>query len=347
MMRRLGAAVLLAALLAGAAQGAEDEKKETPGGQWSLIIENDSIQSDSDRHYTHGTRLSYLCAAGETSAPCGWAQALGDKALGGILAAPRLDLELGQSIFTPTDIHMTDPDRRDRPYAGWLYLGATLLDETYDKDGEGSGLDRLALEIGIVGPHAYAEDVQNTWHQFIGARRAVGWSQQLHDEPGLVLAGTHKWRFAAPLGAGFAVDAIPEAGLSLGNVFTYGEVGAMVRFGQHIGFDYGPARIEPALDGTDYRSPGYITEDSPWGWYLFAGNQDRLVARDIFLDGNSFESSRHVPKKPFVVDLTTGAAMTYGEGFRLAFSFTVRTDEFRGQSHGPDQFSAISLSVRF
>jgi hypothetical protein len=346
MMRPLGVALLVTALL-GEVQAAEDEKKEVPGGQWSLIIENDSIQSNSDRHYTHGMRLSYLCAAGETAAPCGWAQPLSDKALGGLLAAPRLDLELAQSIFTPTDIHIRDPDRRDRPYAGWLYFGAALLDERRGEDGEGTGLERLALQIGVVGPHAYAEDVQNTWHQFIGARRAIGWNHQLNDEPGLVLAGTHKWRFLQPLGSGFTIDAIPEAGLSLGNVFTYGEIGGMVRIGQHIGFDYGPARIEPALDGTDYRSPGYITEDAPWGWYIFAGNQDRLVARNIFLDGNSFESSRHVPKKPFVADLTTGAAMTYGEGFRLAFSFTVRTDEFRGQSLGPDQFSAISLSFRF
>jgi lipid A 3-O-deacylase len=331
-------AILLgAALLAPAAARADDPA--APSGVWNFIIENDSIQSSSDRHYTHGTRLSYLCPKSDNeAAPCGWAGALAK----GFMAHPLLDFELGQSLFTPTNIHAADPDRRDRPYGAWLYVGATLIDEK-----AGSGLDRLGLQLGIVGPDAQGEPIQNNWHQFIGARTAVGWGHQIADEPGLVLSGERKWRLQVALGDGFAADFIPEAGLTLGNVFTYGAVGGMARFGRNIGFDYGPARIEPALSGTDYFNPDYVEAGAPVGWYLFIGNEDRLVGRNIFLDGNTFRSSRHVPRNLFVADLETGAALVYSNWLRLAYTFTARTDEFRRQSLGPDQFSAVTFSARF
>jgi lipid A 3-O-deacylase len=324
--------LLLAALLLALPARAEDAP-----GTWGLIIENDSIQSASDRDYTHGTRLSYLCPAAATAAPCRWA-----PTLGGVLTQPQLDFELGQSIFTPTDIHTRAADRSDRPYGGWLYLGAGLIDE----DG-GNGLTRLTLQFGIVGPNAYAEDVQNTWHQFIGARRALGWRSQIGNEPGLDLVAERKWRWL-PVDGDLALDVIPEAKVSLGNVFTYGAVGGMVRLGHNLGFDYGPPRVEPAQSGTDFFNPDYAPKGAAqWGWYLFLGNEDRVVGRDIFLDGNSFRSSRHVVRQPLIADFSTGAALVLSDWFRLAYSFTVRTPEFRGQHLGPDEFSAISLSARF
>jgi hypothetical protein len=329
------AALLIAAALPGL--GAPAHADSAPAGTWSFIIENDSIQSDSDRHYTHGTRFSYLCAPGDDAAPCGLAGAFAGRLPGGLMQHPLLDLEFGQSIFTPTDIHIGNPDRSDRPYGAWLYVGASLIDEK-----NGAGLDRLGLQVGLVGPDALGQEIQNTWHQFIGARRAVGWDEQIHDEPGLVLSAERKLRFVQPLGAGYAVDVIPEVKGALGNVFTYGAVGAMARIGRNIGFDYGPPRIEPALSGTDWFKP-----TGGFGWYLFIGNEDRIVGRDIFLDGNTFRSSRHVPRNILVADLETGAALVYSDWLRLAYTFTLRTPEFHGQTDGPDEFSAVTLSLRF
>src|SRR5258708_36692534 len=42
----------------------------------------------------------------------------------------RYALFLGQTLFTPKNLRLKPPDPRDRPYAGWAYLRASLLPES-------------------------------------------------------------------------------------------------------------------------------------------------------------------------------------------------------------------------
>ena len=68
-------------------------------------------------------------------------------------------------------------------------------------------------------------------------------------------------------------------------------------------------------------------------------------ARNLFLDGNTFESSRKVSKMNLVGDITLGAAVTF-KAFRLAFTHVIRTREYKTQATN-DQFGAVDLTVRF
>jgi hypothetical protein len=99
-------------------------------------------------------------------------------------------------------------------------------------------------------------------------------------------------------------------------------------------------RIQPSLPGSDYFEP---TGDL--GAYLFLGVDTRFVARNLFLDGNSFESSRSVSKKNIVGDLVMGAAVVFGHA-RMAFTHVVRSREYATQT-GDDQFGAVDITVRF
>lgn len=78
--------------------------------------------------------------------------------------------------------------------------------------------------------------------------------------------------------------------------------------------------------------------------YINVGAMAR-IGFNIFLDGNSFTTSRSVQRLPFVGDATIGAAITV-EGMRLAFSHVFRTREYRTQPGG-DQFGSVSLTFRF
>src|SRR5581483_5652371 len=100
---------------------------------------------------------------------------------------------------------------------------------------------------------------------------------------------------------------IPEAGGTLGNVFTYGEAGGMLRFGHNLAADYGPGHIRPSLSGTGWFDPSRLSDK--FGWYLFTGVQGRLVGRNIFLDGNTWRDSANVDKKPVVADFVGGASL--------------------------------------
>jgi lipid A 3-O-deacylase len=69
------------------------------------------------------------------------------------------------------------------------------------------------------------------------------------------------------------------------------------------------------------------------------------VARNIFLDGNSFRDGLSVDKKPLVGDVQLGIAGTVGDA-RIAYTHVFLTKEFRGQQQG-DSFGSLSVSFRF
>jgi len=297
----------------------------------TILEENDSLYTHTDKHYTQGLRLAALSPS---LGPTSWTNDLFDWAQifptvfqpGG---TRRVSLFLGQSIFTPTNLDIKPPDPHDRPYGGWLYSGASLLQET------GNQLENLELDLGVVGPGAFGKEVQNDWHQFIGIHQARGWSSQIQNEPGGVLSYERLWRVPLPFlssvhdGVENGVDIVPQLGGSGGNVFTYGQAGVLLRIGRHLEADYGPVRIRPALSGTDYFNPAHL--DDELGYYLFAGAAGRVVARNIFLDGNTFRQSASVEHKTFVGDLEAGVSAFWSRRVRLDLSMVRRTDEFVGQ----------------
>ena len=338
MRRRLLAAALAATVLTSGATIAKEEDRDWT---FTLIEENDSLVH-GDKHYTQGLYASLIAAqrAGEDR----WFDRL--RSVANVVMLPAEGGRLyfggfvGQSIFTPENKTLLPPDPADRPYAGWLYGGVSLYRET-DRT-----LDHAAVTLGLVGPGAGARKVQNGWHDitnpFIGAPQVLGWSYQLENEPGIVLSEERKWRFAASLGP-LEADILPEANVALGNIFTYAGAGAVVRFGQRLRADWGQPRVQPALSGSAFVNREAL-RDGP-AWYMFAGTEGRAVARNIFLDGNTWEDGPSVDKKPFVADLTAGAAVITHWG-RLGASYTYRTEEFDGQN-GNDNFVALNLSVQF
>lgn len=338
-MRRPAAAarvaVALQMLIIGSASG-EDH------GRFTVIEENDSILHGEDRYYTQGLQLNYLspdiAAESQWSKPFDLLSGVGlfDD---GNRRSRHYEILLGQTLFTPSDISDSNPDADDRPYAGWTYGGVGLVQDT-----DRRRLDHLELQIGVVGPSALGRQTQNDYHQFIGVDQAKGWDHQLHDEPGLMLSYERKWRFLQPLMDDLEIDAIPEVGATLGNVMTYAETGAMFRFGRNLEADYGPARIRPALSGTSYFNARDL--EDPFGFYLFLSGQGRAVARNIFLDGNSFEGSRSVDSNILVADLSAGASLFWRNSIKLDLVSIYRTKEFDGQSKS-SEFAGINLTLGF
>jgi hypothetical protein len=203
-------------------------------------------------------------------------------------------------------------------------------------------LENFQVELGVVGPASLAREAQRIIHNLIDDPRAMGWAYQLRNEPGVVLSYERKLRLERPVGDGYSLDFIPSFGASVGNVLTYGEVGAVMRFGRNSEVDYGPAQILPGSGGADWFDDSAIGPRS-FGWYVFAGVRGRLVARNIFLDGNSFVASRSVDKKVAVGDLTGGASLYWSNRIKLDIAFTQRSQEFVGQ-RSPDRFGMVTIS---
>lgn len=309
-----------------------------PSSFVTLQFDNDFF-GGSDKHFTNGMRAAYLSPEGAVPQLIRTAGEV--VPLFHASQNMRFSFSIGQNIYTPKDISLTDPPATDRPYAGWLYAGFGLVSE------DGTWQDKLELDVGVIGPYSFAEETQTEWHRVFNFQRPNGWDTQPKTEPGVVLYYEKSRRslYEFPLSdvipiKDLGVDFTPHFGLALGNVHTHGAVGFTARFGDDLPADFGPPKIRPNLPGSDYFRP-----DDAIGWYFFGGVEGRLVARNIFLDGNTFRSSRSVDKKYAVADFQAGMAVTFWRA-RLSYTHLWRTPEFNGQN-AFDNFGSVALSMRF
>ena len=297
----------------------------------SLVVENDHFNS-TDRHYTNGIKLSWGPPAG--SAP-EWVLSMARLVPlfpeGGVI---RHDYSFGQSTFTPSDLALDDPPDDDRPYAGWLY-GSIGMESATNRQ-----IDQLILTLGMVGRAALAEFSQKALHKARSVSKPRGWDSQLGNEPGIVISYQRSWRTLAATTFAGNFDLTPHAGGAIGNVFTYANGGLTLRFGRNLPPDYGPPRIQPGLPA----SMTFATADS-FTWHLFAGVEGRAVARNIFLDGNTFRNSRSVDKESLVGDLQFGTVLSW-QKLRLSYTHVLRTNEFKSQRQH-DGFGVIALTVAY
>ncbi|MCU0596044.1 MAG: lipid A deacylase LpxR family protein [Desulfobacterota bacterium] len=329
--------LLLAAI---AALWKEPARAEDPGVVLSLQFENDFFGGGTDRHFSHGTRIECL------TGPIQWMTDAADK-LPWFASErarnnkkdelqARASFSLGQNMYTPEDTTALELIPDDRPYAGWLYAGFGMVANQGTRR-----FDKIELEIGVVGPYSFAEDVQTFWHSLLGLQVPQGWDNQLQNEPGVVLYYEQTRRFEKQnIGSGLDVDVLPFFGGALGNVFTYAEAGITLRLGSELEDDFGPPRIRPSLPGSAYFRP-----EKGFNWYVFAGIQGRAVLYNIFLDGSTFTDSHSVDKKPLVGDLQAGLVVQWSR-FRITYTQIFRTEEFEGQDGG-DIFGSLSLSYHF
>ncbi len=329
------ALVLGGVLLPVSAASADDAS-----GTFSLRLENDFV-GDTDGHYTHGSRLDWVSDRAGAGGPDFVRDTLQFLFPFSDIRNGRIGFAIGQNIYTAADTSRKVPDPDDRPYAGWTYVGASLHGETpRGETGSFDTLDSVELDVGIVGPQSYAEQVQNGYHAMAGFGKAEGWKYQLKNEPAAVVFASRTWR-SAPLSLGpLDFDALPQVDGSLGNVSTHLGAGGMVRFGHGLDVDYGPSRNPPSSSAAPVINP-----ERDFAWYGFAAVNGRAVAHNIFLDGNTFVDSPSVDREVFVGDLRFGVAFVYS-GWRLEFAETLRTKEFKGQD-SDDRFGTLTLSARF
>ncbi len=313
-------------------------------GRITAIEENPTFAVEGkDRHYTNGAKLAYT--TGQLSDTSFWSQPI--KLFSGFLfnrptASTDNRLEwtiLSQSIFTPEDHRRRIPDPNDRPFAAWLHGGFTFIQNTDDRQ-----LTSLDLQVGVVGPWALGRQIQNGVHSIFGENLVRGWSYQIHNEPGITISWDRRWRFNHELQGNYSWEIIPDVGATVGNVFTYANVGALARIGRGLKANWGPDTIQPGIGNTSYFSAE--RSGTNWGYDLYAGVQGRAVALNIFLDGNNFKDSRSVAKIPGVADGSVGIEFFYRDLLKFGFTLTVRTPEFYRQ-RGPDQFGGFNLLVGF
>ncbi len=341
-------------LTGGVAADSLPMQDDPDGGTLSLYFEND-LFAETDQNYTNGIRLSLvspdLSSFDErfidNPAIQTFFRSL-NKRLKKLHPSPRdgstsrrVVLSLGQTIYTPETIDVSELLEDERPYAGWLYLGVAYHARTRAGDSVDQ-LETVGVNLGIVGPAALGQQAQDFIHDLRGFDKFQGWDNQLENEPGLQLIYEKKHKLISRTdGDEFGYDLISHYGGSLGNIAVYGNAGAEIRGGWRIPDDFGTSALRP---GGDNSAPDGRRRSGP-GFHVFASVDTRLVAHDIFLDGNTFRSSHSVDKEYLVADLAVGASLVWDE-FKLSFARIHRTKEFRNQDESHN-YGSLSLTWNF
>lgn len=320
---------------------------------WTVNVhfEND-LFADTDLNYTNGMRASWVSADMhdfllEKQNTYEWIEEVNS-----FLKPFQPDLgkspdvhtnvvfSIGQLMFTPEDKFKQVLDETDRPYAGWLYAGVGYQART------GTKLHSFEINVGVVGPAAFAREAQDLIHDARGIERFHGWGNQLNNELGVQLIFERKRRFTPfdkNIIANIGTDIITHWGGSLGNVATYLNAGVEWRVGRSLPRDFGMSTLRPGGEGNN---PGI---GDPKLRHLqihgFVATDARLVGHNIFLDGNSFSDSHKVAKKPWVADATVGVSAVY-QRWNLSYSQVYRTREFKGQQKA-QKYGSLSVSYSY
>jgi lipid A 3-O-deacylase len=316
-------------------------------GTYRFTLDNDFI-ANRDQDYTNGLKVAWsspnvLSFADDECLPQ-VLQSVGKlftRVYSPTIEQGNVTVTLGQAIYTPRDKLANALIVDDRPYAGWTYLGFGFNTRSKYQ------LDSYELNLGVIGPWSRAKQVQATFHRARGLNLPQGWDNQLGNEFGAQAVFERKYRTdffgRDPYHSGFGADVIPHWGASLGNVATYANAGLEARIGWGLPDDFGTSPIRPAGDNSAPRSrEGWSQFTRIVGAHVFVSVDGRAVARNIFLDGNTFRDSHSVKKKWAVGDAAIGVAANFGT-YKIGVVRVYRTREFEGQKFSA-RYGSITIS---
>jgi len=330
----------------GAESPLHSSELESVENPWvfSFYFEND-LFTDTDRYYTNGVKFSWvspdLTEFLDAKLPAWMYSIYKDMPY---IHEPgthkNVALSFGQNIYTPEDYSVTELVEDDRPYAGWLYFGLGFHAKREHRQ------DTIEIQAGLVGPWALGEEAQNTVHQVRNFPKALGWDNQLHNEP--IINVTYERRYRTGIHELFGdvgVDMIGNGLVTLGNGYTGASAGLEGRFGYNLPLDFGSTQIRAGGE-TNVVAPGF---DRPqygkYGLLFFASVEGHGVLRDITLDGNTFRDSHRVDKEPWVAEWVLGAKLRL-DHWKFVIARVERTEQFKLQE-GTHVYGSITASLAY
>ncbi len=342
---------------------------------FQFTVEND-VFYHTDRYYTDGAQLMWGEAGGKpdfVSRPlerylCGPEKCSDDRRV-------LYSQKIGQLLYTPADITIAAAQPNDRPWAAFLYYGA---DSLY-LDPDPTITRMIGYQVGVVGSYAFGEQTQSLIHKNFAGREANGWDNQLDNEPGIIVSYAIEKRLLRSKGDVGEGALWVSGGGAVGNVMTFASAGAKFAFGRNLPIQLNPSQIGPksvpmtgqaALEDeadagerpeASGAAPGLKGEYGrclSWfsACYAFLGVEGRAVARNIFLDGNTFQDNAgNVDKEILVYDFVIGFRMRFGsrasfmDGWYLDFSRTRRSSEFTSTAGDAavQRFASITLGREY
>lgn len=210
----------------------------TLASQWHIQIENDATFAQ-DGNYTNALALGW------ESAPIAdltlrrqklplwlhWQHAF-------LIQQPNsknaYGFKMNQRMWTPNEIKIATPQANDRPYTGLLQL------ESHTSSYKNDYAQKNWLAIGITGPASGAEQIQNYFHDWLGASEPKGWQYQIEQQLTLQFAyEVDALLYRKPSIANTDWEISSFAHIDIGNFRSQADVGLMLRWGTDLADTFG------------------------------------------------------------------------------------------------------------
>jgi lipid A 3-O-deacylase len=276
---------------------------------FTLEMEND-VFSDSDRDYTHGTKISYKYYLDREFPEYEY-----------------ISHSIFQFIYTPNNIEIAEPQLDDRPWAGmlgyeyWRVVGNNL-------NFTGSG-----FQVGVIGPHSYSEKSQKKVHEWIDSREPMGWDNQIDDRLFVSYLGQIGFKY---IDAKY-FDLSQNFNLLLGTSFTNVGSSIIARTGWNIPHEFSRSGMEPSA-----RNFGAIANiRHNYSAYIFYGAEFRYVPYNELIT----DSENDITLSNFVNDFFVGLGLTYKK-IDVIYQYVWRGREFQ-EDDTYHSFTKIAISYRF
>lgn len=281
--------------------------------------DNDSyLAQGSDRYYTNGLFLNFRFATDQELLKPG-------------LAKKIIGISAGQQIYNPRSGYRPDPETQDRPFAGYLYVGASV---NWFKDTEENL--KASIQLGTTGPNSLAQDGQELLHKSFGFYETAGWEYQIRNE--VAINSSVQYARLLQRAANQKTDFVLEGYANLGN--TYSGAGAAMLFRA--------GNINALFNSSSYDARiGTKTLEQKHELFFYARPQLNFVAYDATVQGGLFNNNSPVTYgiKPLVFAQQLGVNYSTNR-LTLDFSMLFKTREVKSTA-GAHQYGSLSVNYRF
>ncbi len=271
----------------------------------SFINDNDLyISTTRDRYYTDGLFLSYRYLS---------------KNKKDNLEKRILEWQIGHEMYTPYIATVQTVNKHDRPFAGYLY-GSFDVNRIYKNN---QNL-KTSIQIGVLGPASYAEELQDIIHDIYGFKKAIGWEYQIKSAFALNFNAEYI-KFLTKDSSNYFDISWVNAG-KLGTVFTnissgfYGRIGfkPLQKLANSIAFN----------SSINDKNTDYVREVES---FIYIKPMLRYAFYDATLQGSFLNKNSEITKElvPLVFDIELGLRFTANR-FNFGYAFHYNTNKSKG-----------------
>ena len=229
----------------------------------------------------------------------------------------------GLDVYTPKNKTTKEPLPGERPYNSWMYFGGSYQNELKSLP----LLFTLNLDLGVRGPKAKGEELQNGAHKFFDANKVNGWDSETEHEYGALSSAIFEFGLLTSLDTSIQkhmqLSLIAEA--NVGTIVESYSSGINMLIGIHTP-KYYTSRVTPRKSAL----------------YLLAKIQTIHVNKNNFLDGNS---GYNVKKTDHIKRYDIGINVDI-DFYRIRLMATTMSREFTTQ-YKEHRYATLELGFTF